>query len=204
MKTKINKLDFDWIDVKNKCRTTVNKEHTETDVTQSFKEKLLISEHSPMRLLRVNWMWNDIKSWIATHYVRHHIGVEKWVSTQRSDRTGVDRDTEPQGALVDMEMEGNAQSVINMARVRLCYQASKETREHMEDLKITLHNYKVSEELSNVMVPNCIYRCGCPEFQECGFWKKFISENNNKNLLNIKERYEIYNEKFYNNHKNNS
>lgn len=200
IKTNINKLDMDWVDVKNKCRTTVNKPHSSKEATSKFKKSLLISEHSPIRLLRVNWIWSGIKSWVATHYVRHHVGVEKWVSTQRSDRIDGNRDVLPQDSPVTLEMEATAQSLINMSRVRLCYQASEETRIQMEDLKRTLHQNKETIELSEVMVPNCIYRCGCPEFKQCDecVWSNFIKQCHCGQLLNIKKRYELYNEWFYN------
>lgn len=197
--TQINKLDIDWTDVKNKCRTTVNKERSDKEATAKFKKSLLISEHSPIRLIRVNWMWSGIKSWVATHYVRHHNGVEKWVSTQRSDRTNINRNVLPQDSPVNLEMEANAQAIINMAKVRLCYQASPETRIQMEDLKRTLYNNKETRELSETMVPSCIYRCGCPEFKQCEqqFWNNFVKENHCGQLLNILKRYELYNKTFY-------
>ena len=72
---------------------------------------------------------------MATHFARHHVGVEKWIKTQRTDRTGIDRDELPQGALVDMELEANAQALINLSRKRLCNQASPETREVMQEIK---------------------------------------------------------------------
>lgn len=66
----------------------------------------------------------------------------------------------------------------------------------MEDLKCAI--YKNGEkELANVLVPNCIYRCGCPEFKDCGFFKKFIQTINFNDVYNIDTRYEIYNNKFY-------
>jgi len=50
-----------------------------------------------------------------------------------------------------------------------------------------------------VMVPNCVYRGGCPEFTQCGFWKKFVDSVDNKDdLLDINKRYEHYNRQFYN------
>ena len=55
-----------------------------------------------------------------------------------------------------MDMEANAQGLINMARVRLCNQASKETREYYESLKTKLHYKDETKEISNVLVPNCI------------------------------------------------
>jgi hypothetical protein len=195
MKTKILNVDSSWVRVKNACRVTVNKKHTDNEPNGIFKMKILLSEHSPIRLIRINWMWEKIKSWIATHYVRHHEGIEKWVSTQRSDRINKNRDDMPQGAPVTFEAEANAQSLINMGRVRLCNMAHVETRKYYEDLKLTIH--EIEPELSEVLVPNCIYRCGCPEFEACGFWKAFVDKHKDKDLLNIQTRYELYNEEFY-------
>jgi hypothetical protein len=195
MRTQINKIDNDWKDIKNKCRTTVNKVHTDNIPDSEFKTNLLISEHSPIRLLKINWLWQGIKYWVSTHYVRHHNGIEKWVSTQRTDRTGFDRDNIGQGALVNFEAEGNAQAVINMGKVRLCYQAALETREWFEDLKLTIKEKE--SELADVLVPNCIYRCGCPEFQECGYWKNFKERYAKDDLTNIRVRYSLYNKEFY-------
>jgi len=191
---KIINLENNWNRIKNACRTTVNKNHTDKEPTESFKMKLLISEHSPIRLLKISWLWENIKSWIATHYSRHHVGIEKFISTQRSDRTGINRDELPQGSLVNFEAEANAQSLIDMARRRLCFQSSKETRKYMEELKWEL--WEEEPELADVLVPNCIYRCGCPEFQDCGFFKKFINKYKDENLSDIKTRYELYNDEF--------
>ena len=193
MHTQIHKIDSDWTDVKNKCRNTVNKDHTDSKPNSEFKTKLLISEHSPIRLIKVNWMWRGIKSWISVHWSRHK--WECWISTQRTDRTGIDRDLEPQGALVNFEGEANAQHLIDTMRVRLCYQASKETRELAEDLKIVI-NY-TEPELADVLVPNCIYRCGCPEFGNCTFWNSFKNKYHSSVMLSIQDRYKLYNEYFY-------
>ena len=48
MKTQINKYENDWVDVKNKCRNTINKDHTDNEPSSDFKTRLLISEHSLM------------------------------------------------------------------------------------------------------------------------------------------------------------
>ena len=199
MLTEITKITADWVDVKNECRNTVNKEATNKEVTENFKRKLLISEHSPIRLIKVKWKWRGIKSWISVHFARHWLGWDKWISTQRDDRTGVDRDKSPQDTPVNYDGEGNAQACINVARYRLCYQAHPQTRNYMEDFKITLRDYE--PELSNVLVPNCIYRCGCSEFKTCGYlagFRKWIEDNNREiNWLNIQSRYDLYNEWFY-------
>jgi len=193
MLTKINKIENDWKDAKNKCRTTVNKEHTENEPSSQFKTSLLISEHSPARLIKVNWMWDGIKSWIATHWSRHK--WECFISTRRSDRIGFDRAALSQDELVTFEGEANAQHLIDSWRKRLCFQASKETREYAEDFKIELYDFE--PELSNVLVPSCVYRCGCPEFEECGFWKKFNKFLERGEDISIKDRYKIYNDYFY-------
>lgn len=109
------------------------------------------------------------KSWVATHFVRHHVGVEKWVRTQRSDRTGVSRDELPQGAEVEMEIEANSQALINMSRKRLCNQASPETREVMQAMKDEVS--KRDEFMARVMVRECCYRGFCPELNSCGYSK---------------------------------
>ena len=68
----------------------------------------------------------------------------------------------------------------------------------MEGLKDGIYTYE--PELADVMVPNCIYRNGCPEFHECGYFRKFIKwcKENNKDVdfFNIQSRYDAYNE-FY-------
>lgn len=196
-KTIIQKVDCDWLDAKNECRNTVNKDATQVEATPEFRKKLLVSEHSPIRLLTIKWRWEGIFSWVSVHFARHWLGWDKWVSTQRSDRTGIDRNKQSQDTPVNMDVRANAQALINVARFRLCYQASPETRGCMEDLK--KHIADSEQEIAGVMVPNCVYRCGCPEFKPCGFWDKFVASVENKDeLLDINKRYELYNEYFKN------
>lgn len=192
----INKLNIDWVEIKNACRITVNKEPTPIEPTSEFKVKLLISEHSPIRLGEIVFTWTSIKSWVATHFARHWIGWEKWISTQRSDRTKVDRDNSPQGTNVTMKVRSNPQSAINVSKVRLCFQASKETREKMEGLKIAIKEAG-EEEVALVMQPQCIYRCGCSEFESCGYWQTFLKNHGHENLYDIETRYRLADEDFY-------
>lgn len=200
MKTQITKIQIDWTEIKNQCRRTTNKNDTDIPATKEFIKKVLISEHSPIRLGRVKWSWNGIKSWVSVHFARHWLGWDKWVSTQRTDRTGIDRNFARQDTLVNMDIEANPQALINVSRYRLCWQSANETREKMEDLKISIKN-QGEEELSNVLVPNCIYRSGCSEFNCCGYINKFIqwAKDNNKEIpwTNIQGRYDLYNEYFY-------
>ena len=169
MKVELKDVKGTWIDVVNRARTTVGKDELGKEPSDTFKKKILLAEHSPIRSLIYCFKIEDVKSWVATHLVRHHVGVEKWVRTQRTDRTGTNRDELPQGALVDMELEANPQALINMSRKRLCNQASPETREVMQDMKKEVS--KRDEFLARVMVKECVYRGFCPEMQGCGYDK---------------------------------
>lgn len=199
MKTIFNWIGDDWRRVKNHCRTTDNKEFTENNATDKFKWRLLISEHSPIRLLEFDWSWKGIFYWVSTEWSRHKF--EKFISTQRDDRTNseISRNDKPQGVLVNYDGYANMQNLIDVWRKRLCNMATKEARELAEDFKVTLHNDGIHELEANVLVPNCVYRGGCPEFKECGFWTWFCGkyDDDKFNLLSIDERYRLYNEWFY-------
>lgn len=191
--TIFNAFIDDWRRVKNHCRTTDNKDFTEKNPTDTFKKKLLISEHSPIRLLEFDWSWKDIPYWVATHWVRHKF--EKFQSTQRTDRTGHNRTKNPQDEPVNLDGYANMQNLIDAWRKRLCYCASPETREYAENFKVTLHKTHPFE--ADVLVPNCIYRDGCPEFETCGFLAKFLEDHKDMNIHDIQVRYDAYNEDFY-------
>lgn len=175
-KVELTNIKGDWQEVVNRARTTVGKEELGKEPSDTFKEKILMAEHSPIRSLIYCFKISNLKSWIATHFVRHHVGIEKWVSTQRTDRTGVDRDKLSQGELVTMEIEANAQALINISRKRLCNQASPETREVMKEIKKEVS--KRDEFLAKVMVRECVYRGFCSEMKPCGYSKtdKFKKE----------------------------
>ena len=50
------------------------------EIAETFKKKLLISEHSPIRLLEFDWSWKNIAYWLSTEFSRHKF--EKFISTQ--------------------------------------------------------------------------------------------------------------------------
>ena len=169
MKVELKDIKGTWTDVVNRARTTVHKEALDKEPSDEFKRKILRAEHSPIRSLVYSFKISNLKSWVATHFVRHHVGVEKWVRTQRTDRTGVNRDELPQGAEVEMELEANAQALINMSRKRLCSQASPETREVMQAMKDEVS--KRDKFMAEVMVKECVYRGYCPEMWSCNYDK---------------------------------
>ncbi len=156
-----------WREVADSANTTIQKEAGKKEPSSQWKRKMLLCEHSPIRQLLFKIKWYDLKSWVSVHFVRHKFGIEHWVRTQRTDRTGVDRDSLPQGNFVEHEILANAQAMINISRKRLCNQASTETREAWKEV---LNSIKDEQpELFMVCVPDCIYRGWCYEFKSCGY-----------------------------------
>lgn len=201
MKTKILKVKGDWKEILNDCRFTVNKKDLDKEPSDKFKKRILIAEHSPIRDIYIKWRWLQIPHWVVVHWVRHK--WEKFVATQRTDRTGIDRHTLSQDAPSDMAGEANIQNLIDTNRKRLCFQASKETREYAEDLKVTIHE-EVDKYIADVFVPNCIYRGGCSEFDSadpnrCKFYENFVKKHGQ--ISDIQKRYDEYNKDFYETHK---
>ncbi len=193
MKTEITKIKGDWMEVASDCRSTVGKPPLDHEPSTEFKWKILIAEHSPIRDISVKWKWHNIKSWVATHWVRHK--WECFVKTQRTDRTGIDRDKLPQDAPVDFTGDANAQALIDTMRKRLCHTAAPETREYAEDFKRALR--AIEPELSDVLVPNCVYRSFCPEMQSCGMWENIAKSLTKEDLLSWEKRYGAYNERLW-------
>ena len=111
---------------------------------------------------------HQLEEW-SFNFVRHKIGIEHWVSTQRTDRTGVNRDESPQGTPVNHACEADAQALINISRKRLCNCASPETRKAWQEVKDDVA--KTEPELASCMVRDCIYRGFCPEMFPCGYSK---------------------------------
>lgn len=200
MNTEILKVKGDWEEVVNDCRATVAKKELGKEPSAAFKKSILIAEHDPIRDIEIKFRWKNIPYWVAMHW-KTHIWRSR-TNTQRNDRqTNYDRTGAPQEAPVDFIGDPNAQHLIDSWRKRLCFMAAKETREYAEDFKVELLN--IEPEISNVLVPNCIYRCGCPELgsepSKCVFFKKLIEKCPDVASTDIQKRYDAYNEFFYSN-----
>lgn len=160
----IRKL-IDWDEAKFSALITQNKKPKDKYPTEQWKEKLIKSEHSPIRKLMLSIVLRDIPSFVATHLVRH-VHMQPYVGTSRSDLTGKDDSLTNRLTPVTMELFLNAQEILNISRQRLCYKASKETREIW--IEVLKELKKIEPILVKYCVPNCIYRNGCPEFVPCG------------------------------------
>jgi len=119
------------------------------------------SEDSPIRTQLFYVAMRRIPSFVSTHLVRHKIGVEHFVRSNREDRGG-----DPNAnrwTPVNHDMLINAEALLSMAHARLCFKASKETRQVMRAIQLQVQD--VDPELSQRMVPLCVYRGGiCHRF----------------------------------------
>ena len=167
MKARLVNTHGTWRDVADAARTTVGMEEGKGEPSSRWKTRMILAEHSPIRLLQFTVLLEDVKSWVSVHLVRHKIGIEHFVRTQRTDRTGVNRDDLPQSSLVDHRMVLNAQAVIAISRKRLCSKASPETRAAW--IRVLKAMEDAEPELVAACVPDCIYRGFCFEFEPCGY-----------------------------------
>ena len=122
-------------------------------------------EHSPIRT-QLFWLTMDnLPTFVSVHCVRHKIGVEHYVRSNRPDRGGNGEANRKTPIMHSALL--NAEAIINMAKKRLCYQAHPETRMAMIAIKEAVEH--ADADLARYMVPQCVYRGGvCPELKPCG------------------------------------
>jgi len=119
------------------------------------------NEHSPLRAYIWQVQLEGIPSKTSTHLVRHKIGVEHFVQSNRGKKDDeITRQTP-----VDVGMILNAQALINMAHERLCYKSSLATIAAMVHLVKAVQKH--DPVLAKWMVPKCVYLLRCPEAREC-------------------------------------
>jgi hypothetical protein len=135
--------------------------------------KYILAEHSPLRAFIIEVDMLGIPAYSASvHFARHKIGVEHFVSSNRPDRAGKEREIDD---MVNHRMVINYQALVNIARRRLCSNAAPGTREVMEAVKIEIGKqarWCYGDDIGHVLEwglrPECQYRGGCPEFKPCG------------------------------------
>ena len=162
--TKLTDIDL----AQRACQYTLHSHNT----TKIGLRKLYGAEHSPSRT-QMFWVELDgIPSYVSTHLVRHKIGVEHFVSTNRLDRGAsfvANRNTP-----VNHAMLLNAQALINMARKRLCTNAEEITRKTMGYIKDAVK--KCDPDLAEFMVVDCVYRGLCYEPKCCGLAESYYDK----------------------------
>ena len=156
----------DWMMVKRCALVTIGKQPI-TPPTMDWKKKILEARHSPIRELNFTFYLHNVPSWVATHLVRHHIGCQPYVKSQRNDRQSeYDRNAARQDTPVDMIWSMNAEALMTFANKRLCKQASVETRNVANIMCSTV--LEVCPEFEGLLVPMCRYQGGvCHEMYPC-------------------------------------
>ena len=181
-----------WQEIKNDAMFTVHKDEGKYPDSK-WKKGILLSEHSPIRTGRLIINCYDVPSYVIGHLVRHNVGFIPFVSSLRDDRTEYENGKVPdRNTPNNVRFDGNFQSFINITRRRECHSASKDTREFWNAVLMAIKEFE--PELYSRCVRECIYRGGCPEYPKtCGWWKGFCKKHEDDNLLDIHERYDIYN-----------
>lgn len=193
-KARITNFNVNWVRIKSACMTTISKQAGDKEPPKSWKRKLLICRHSPIRRSEISWKWDEIPYAISTHFARHHEGCEKFIGTSRADRTEIkDRSQRTQMDCVPMEMDANIQALLNISERRLCTCADPLTRQYWEALLEEIKAY--DEDIYWACVPQCVRCGGCVEpFSECKFYEKLMQGHTLEEQQDIMKRFDIYNE----------
>lgn len=156
----------DWLAAKRRALVTVGKTPINPP-DYDWKVKMLKCRHSPIRKLNFSFYITNVPYWLQTELVRHHIGIEKYVKSQRDDRNDneIPRGKKPQDAPVNMIIDVNAESLLTLMNKRLCGCATKEMQKLM--MMIRKEVIKTNQEFERFMVPMCLHLRGCNEFVSC-------------------------------------
>lgn len=156
----------DWMKVKVRALVTAGKKAVNPP-DYEWKVKMLRCRHSPIRKLPFSFYISDMPYWLHVELVRHHIGIEKYVKSQRDDRNNnkVPRGKKPQDAPVNVIIDLNAETLMTLMNKRLCGAATKEMQEFM--LIIRKLVIETNPEFTEFLVPMCKYVHECKEFKSC-------------------------------------
>ena len=95
---------------------------------------------------------------------------------KRQDQRRKAKSEKPQGALVNMIVDVNADSLMQIMNKRLCGCATKEMQELM--LMIREEVIKTNPEFKQFLIPMCEYLHTCNEFNSCGKKALYFGGNN--------------------------
>ena len=164
----ITDFNIDWAKIKDACMATIGK-RAEKEPADTWKKKLLLAQHSPLRRGTISVYWEQIPYFVMGHLVRHHVGCTPFVS---------------------MEMDFNIQSLIDISRKRLCNCADAETIKYWKGLIEAVAEY--DPIIAWACVPEGIHRGGCPEcFSDCKVCNNILEQMEHPE--DMMARYEKYN-----------
>lgn len=156
-----------WALVYDTARATQCKLVSHKEPTDEWKRKMMRAPHSPIRCLQyLIQMW--IPYFVSVHLVRHKMGIEHFVGSQRNDRQDkYDRRAARQDAQVLHTMLVNADALRSISRRRLCMQAAAETRTVWKSVVDAIS--KIDPIVAEYCQPECWWTGGrCPELRPCG------------------------------------
>ena len=177
-----------WSRALDAARRTIGKEPLHKEPSNNWKAKVLLAEHSPIKLVEYCIHFKNLRQWVGVHLLRHE-HMLPFIHSQREDRRKLNcsRDELPQGSENDQDFVVNAQTLINISRKRLCRCASKETQEAWRAVKSEIT--KQDKVMADKMVPNCVYSGFCRELNCCGYinteaYKKELESYRRKEYVN--------------------
>ena len=138
----------------------------EEEPSDEWKRRILRAGHSPIRTLPFTVLNQDIPYYSAMHFVRHKVGCEWYVSSQR----GTDQRWErKQGEPVSVILDCNAQALMNILAMRLCEKADTITMNCAIEIRSKV--LARCPEFETLLVPRCGGNKGlCPEMIPC--WRE--------------------------------
>lgn len=154
-----------WGVIKNATMTTIGKDKGKYPDSE-WKRKMLMGEHSPIRIGHFVIKIYNCPQFVHGHLVRHPMGVTPFISTLRSDRNNYN-DVPNRYTLQDGEYSLSFQAIINISRKRLCNCASVETRYVWKKVLEAIKEFE--PELYDVCVPQCVRNAHCYEVFPCGY-----------------------------------
>lgn len=143
-------------------------------ITVPWFRRMLIAEHSPLRAVMLDIVVY-VPYYVHVHLIRHHVWVQPYVTSQRPDNVrpvDYDRRSAPQDEMVGLCLYLNPQSLLSIAKERMCERADPETRAVVIGIKAA---FEESDDpflraLGQAMQPKCRWAGGyCKDpFRPCG------------------------------------
>lgn len=158
-----NEQDLLWF---KQCVVGTMGKESSVPPTEQFIHKILRARHSPAKELVFKFVLRDVPYWVSVHLVRHNIGVNWYVESQRNDRQDkYDRNAARQDAPITMRCTINAMELMHIANMRLCRQAAEETRTLVQEMCDQVE--MAFPPIKGLLVPMCQYTRQCNEIKPC-------------------------------------
>lgn len=76
----------DYLEAKECALVTIGKNQVGQPPDEAWLHRMADAGHSPMRELTFKFLITELPYWVSNELCRHHVGVEKYVKSQRNDR----------------------------------------------------------------------------------------------------------------------